>query len=348
MKWFESIFGFPAEPKETQVEEGAVNGEIGHTGADGIFTSAEPSIFALNHVHVIGKLDSLDERDPPLDPAQTPVLTLDPPPPDPNLNNTIIEPIINLVDSIFKQDAEKDNLKYFFSIFMPLAESEDITKKSTASTPSSAPTITIALETELKEILQQCASAYFSGDNDLTLSDSSDPQSGSTKITPTSSTSKAQPPVYFGVGIKTELAEAGDEKFLKITEIFSNSNLRKEKQGNVDYTNQFITHLNCKLNDDEEAKDHSITAIFNKFKGDNQKEKFDEKIDQIFRDISRTSIKFKISADKSQSASSEVNIDKIIFEKTSDGAYKQKTTTPSTITANRKASIAAAPKGKAV
>ena len=62
MKWFESIFGLPAEAKETQVEKGAVSGEIGHTGADGIFTSAEQtsndtSIFALNHVHVIGKLD---------------------------------------------------------------------------------------------------------------------------------------------------------------------------------------------------------------------------------------------------------------------------------------------------
>ena len=260
-----------------------------------------------------------------------------------------------LVDSIFKQDALK---KYFFSIFIP--PEDDNKEKSIASTHSPAPTITPVQETELKETLEKCAGAYISGDTDLPPSDPSTPQSSSTKTTSTTSPKlkeKALPPVYFGVGIKTELAEDGDKKFLKITEIFSNSNLHKEKRGNVDYTNQFITHLNCKLEDDTVAKEYSITAIFNKFKGDlNQKEKFDEKIDQIFRDISQTSINFKISASKSQTdpagkpaETAEVNINKIIFEKTQDGAYKQKTTTPSTTTATIDAKNAAAgPVGKAV
>ena len=282
-----------------------------------------------------------------LDPDQTPALDLDLPPvtvpaltpaPDPV---SIIDPIINLVNSIFEEDAKNRLKEYFSSIFIP--PEDDDTKKSTASTNL---TLTSAQETELRETLEKCANAYISGDTDLTPSDSSDTQSSSTKTTSKSSQilkEKAEPPVYFGVGIKTELAEAGDEKFLKITNIFEESKLHKEKQGNVDYTNQFITHLNCKLGDDTEAREYSITDIFNKFKGDpNQKEKFDEKIDQIFRDISQTSIKFKISADKSQPASSEVNIDKIIFEKTPDGAYKQKTTTPSPITEIRDA------KGKGV
>ena len=290
---------------------------------------------------------------PPVSPAQPPVSSSAPasssalePVPDPV---SIIEPIINLVDSIFNNE---DILKkYFFSIFIP--PEDDNKEKSIASIPSPAPIITPEQQKELRETLQKCANAYnISGDTDLTPSGSIDPQSSSTKTTSKSSQiskEKAQPPVYFGVGIKTELAEAGDEKFLKITNIFEESKLHKENQknqdnqDNVDYTNQFITHLNCKLNDGEEAKDHSITDIFNKFKEDpNQKEKIDEKIDKIFRDISRTSIKFKISADKSQSASSEVNIDKIIFEKTPDGAYKQKTTTPSTITATIDARNAAA------
>ena len=254
---------------------------------------------------------------------------------------SIIEPIRILVDSIFTKD-DADPLKnYFFSIFMPLADSEDTTKKSIASTPSPAPTITPEQEKDLRSTLEICAGAYISGNTNLTPPDSSDPQSGSTKTTSKSSQiskEKAQPPVYFGVGIKTELAEDGDEKFLKITEIFNNSNLRKEKQDNEDYTNQFITHLNCKLGNDTVAQEYSITDIFKSFENTpNQKEKFDEKIDQIFRYLKETSIKFKISKNTSQTdpagkpaETAEVNVNKIIFEKT-NGVYQQKKMTPSTI-----------------
>jgi hypothetical protein len=128
----------------------------------------------------------------------------------------------------------------------------------------------------------------------------------------------------------------------------SNSNLSKEKQKNKDYKNEFITHLFCKLNGSKDPDFHSITDIFNNFKerdSTSAQEKFDEKIDQIFRDISQTSIKFKISANTSQTSSAEVEVNKIIFEKTSDGAYKQKTMTPSTITAIRDAKGAGAGAG---
>lgn len=291
----------------------------------------------------------LESAPPSLAPAQTPppVLASDPASalPDQNLNNPIIESIRILVDSIFTKD-DADPLKnYFFSIFMPPADPEDIKEKLIASTHSPAPTITPAQETELRETLQKCADACIY-DTDLPPSDPSTPQSNPTKTTSTSSPTlkeKAEPPVYFGVGIKTTLEDIEDQKFLKITDIFDNSNLRKEKQGNEDYTNQFITHLNCKLGNDTEAREYSINDIFKKFKDDNSataQEKFDEKIDQIFRDISQTSIKFKISTDTSQAdpatQPADVTVDKIIFEKTK-GVYQQKKMTPPTITELRNA-----------
>jgi hypothetical protein len=226
---------------------------------------------------------------------------------------------------------------YFFSIFTPHEDPKVDDKKSIALT---APNLTSDQETELRETLVKCASAYVNDGSDLTPPGPSDPKSDSTQTTSKLSQiskGKAEPPVYFGVGIKTELEDVKGQKFLKITEIFSNSNLSKEKQDDVDYTNQFITHLFCKLENDTEIKEYSINYIFNKFKDqdpDTAQEKFDEKIDQIFRDISQTFIKFKISADTSQPPSPEgVTINKIIFEKKANGAYKQKTMTPSTITA---------------
>lgn len=347
-----------------KVEEEAFNNIFGEKAPDKGYVEEAPSGIEASGQNPVSSPDSASDPAPAsraqtpaldLDPdqplalvipkAKSPVLNAAPTLPDPNLNNTIIGPIINLVDSIFEQDAE-DLKKYFFSIFIP--PENDNKEKSIASTTSPDPILTSEQQGELKETLQKCANAYISGgDTDLTPFGPSDPQSGSTKITSTSSsTSKAQPPVYFGVGIKTEL-EDGDEKFLKITEIFSNSNLRKENQGNVDYTNQFITHLNCKLGDDTEAREYSITAIFKSFeKTNNQKEKFDEKIDQIFRDLKESSIKFKISKNTSQTdqagkpaETAEVNVNKIIFEKT-NGVYQQKKMTPPTITEIRDATNA--------
>ena len=272
-------------------------------------------------------LDQPRDQDPTLlestpsasDPASDPAL------PDQNLNNPIIESIRILVDSIFTKD-DADPLKnYFFSIFIP--PEDDIKEKSTASTPSPAPTITPAQETELRETLEKCVSAYTGGDTDLTLSDSSDPQSNPTKtISKLSPISKAQPPVYFGVGIKTTLEDIEGQKFLKITDIFEKSNLDKSNK------DKFITHLNCKLGDDTVAQEYSITDIFNKFKDANSATA-QEKIDKIFRDISQTSIKFKISTDTSQTdpatQPTDVTVDKIIFEKTNE-VYQQKKMTPST------------------
>jgi hypothetical protein len=232
---------------------------------------------------------------------------------------------------------------YFFSIFTPHQNPKDDDKKSIALTAPS-PNLTSEQEKELKETLEKCAGTYNSGDINPTPPGPSGPQSESTKITSTLSQilkEKAEPPVYFGVGIKTELEDVKGQKFLKITEIFSNSNLSKEKQDDVDYTNQFITHLFCKLENDTEIKEYSIAEIFKSFeKTANQQEKFDEKIDQIFRDLEESSIKFKISKNTSQTdpatQPADVTVDKIIFEKTK-GVYQQKTMTPSTITEIRDA-----------
>lgn len=291
-----------------------------------------------------------DSSQPPVEvPVPAPVPALGPPklaPPGPasDSDNPIINSINLLVDSIFKKDDDDFvRLKnYFFSIFTPPEDPKVDDRKSIALTAPS-PNLTSEQEKELKETLEKCAGTYNSGDIDPIPPGPSDQQSDSTKTTPTLSQilkNKAEPPVYFGVGIKTELKDVGGQKFLKITDIFSNSNLSPEKQGDVDYTNQFITHLFCKLENYDEVKEYSINYIFNKFKDqdpDTAQEKFDEKIDQIFRDINQTSIKFKISAKTSQPPSAEVEVNKIIFEKTPDGAYKQKTMTPSTTTLIRDA-----------
>jgi len=278
---------------------------------------------------------------PALDPDQLPVSS---PVPAPAFDDRITGSISTLVESIFKQDVEDALKNYFFSIFMPPEDPVDDKKKSTASTPSTAPNLTSDQKTELRETLAKCASAYINDGSDLPPSGPSDPKSNPTKTTSKLSQilkEKAEPEIYFGVGIKTELEASGDEKFLKITDIFKESKLHKDNQGGKDYTNQFITHLNCKLGNDTEIKEYSITDIFDNFKNDpNPQGKFDEKIDQIFRDINQTSIKFKISASKSQTdpatQPADVTVDKIIFEKTK-GVYQQKTMKPSTTTVIRDA-----------
>jgi len=356
-KWLKQLFAIlfskPEEKKNAKdTEEASVSATLVFGAEVKKETDTDSGILQDESVILKAPDPALDPAQPPEEvPVPVPALAPDssqpplevlasPRGPASDLDDPIINSINLLVDSIFKKDDDNFVLlkNYFFSIFTPHQNPKDDDKKSIALTATSP---TPEQEKELKETLEKCALSYYDYNLEITPPGPSDPQSDSTKTTSKLSQilkEKAEPEIYFGVGIKTKLKDVGDEKFLKITDIFSNSNLRKEKQGDVDYTNQFITHLNCKLGNDTEIKEYSIADIFDNFKNDpNPQEKFDEKIDQIFRDISQTYIKFKISADASQTSSAEVEVNKIIFEKTQDGAYKQKTMTPSTIIQNRDA-----------
>jgi hypothetical protein len=359
LKWLKKLFFKPREKEQeqdnadlvsAQLVFGSINKEE-ESPDSGILEApapapdpAQPPVPALDPAQPPVPVPALD---PALDPdsSQPPVEVLaSPRGPASDSDNPIINSINLLVDSIFKKDDDDFVLlkNYFFSIFTPPEDPKVDDKKSIALT---APSPTLEQEKELKETLEKCALSYHYN-LEIPPPGPSDPQSESTKTTSKLSQilkEKAEPLVYFGVGIKTELEDVEGQKFLKITDIFSNSNLRNEKQGDADYTNQFITHLFCKLENDTEIKEYSIADIFNKFKDKDSasaQEKFDEKIDQIFRDINQTSIKFKISASKSQTdpatQPADVTVDKIIFEKTK-GVYQQKTMTPSTITAIRDA-----------
>ena len=131
---------------------------------------------------------------------------------------------------------------------------------------------------------------------------------------------KEKPQTYFGVGIASQLESHNDEKFLKITGIFSN-NIP------ADHKDKFITHLYCKLDNDNIPKRYSIKEIFEKCENE---EAFILKIQEIFRNLKEETISFDISKttglDKVNPADVEKveNIKKVFLEK-SDDKYNKRT-----------------------
>lgn len=92
---------------------------------------------------------------------------------------------------------------------------------------------------------------------------------------------KHDPIIYSGVGIRIKLEMENGECFLNITDVFENSDLDKN------YKNKKITQIEC------EGELKSISEIYRECKNDN--EKFYTKIAVIFRDPNKETLKLKIN-----------------------------------------------------
>ena len=179
--------------------------------------------------------------------------------------------LYTILDTILKTNLEKQITKES----NPISKNEEEIDAKTAE--NNIETVMDYIATYTSNLASSISKNENKQTGETLQSEASDPQT-------TQNFSTEDPIIYSGIGIRIKLENENGEYFLRITEVFENSDLKDED------VNKKITHIKC--GDDFK----SIGEIHRECGGDD--EKFYTKIALIFRDENQKTLSLKIEGEE--------------------------------------------------